>query len=106
MKKLLLLFAIPVSLYSQNIGINTQNPDASAALEIQSTDAGILIPRMSEAQRNLIASPATGLLVYQTDGASGFYFLMEALGHRFQEIQPLPTRDLSKLPKEAILAIV
>ena len=74
MKKLLLLFAIPVSLYSQNIGINTQNPDASAALEIQSTDAGILIPRMSEAQRNLIASPATGLLVYQTDGASGFYF--------------------------------
>ena len=40
-KLLLLLFAIPVSLYSQNIGINTQNPDASAALEIQSTDAGI-----------------------------------------------------------------
>ena len=33
-----------------------------------------LIPRMSEAQRNLIASPATGLLVYQIDGASGFYF--------------------------------
>ena len=74
MKRLLLLLAIPLSVYSQNIGINTQNPDASAALEVQSTDAGILIPRMSEAQRNLIVSPATGLLVYQIDGASGFYF--------------------------------
>ncbi|HCE84548.1 MAG TPA: hypothetical protein DEO99_00190, partial [Bacteroidetes bacterium] len=74
MKKLLFILAIPLSVFSQNIGINTQNPDASAALEIQSTDAGILIPRMSEAQRNLIVSPATGLLVYQIDGASGFYF--------------------------------
>ena len=40
---------------------------------------------MSEAQRNLIASPATGLLVYQTDGASGFYFFDGSAGHRFQK---------------------
>src|SRR5690606_37276552 len=35
---------------------------------------GILIPRMSEAQRDAIATPATGLLIFQTDGSEGFYY--------------------------------
>lgn len=36
---------------------------------------GVLAPRMTAAQRSPgIANPATGLLVYQTDGASGFYY--------------------------------
>ena len=59
--------------YTQ-VGINTNTPDASSALEIESTTGGILIPRMTENQRNAIVSPAAGLMVYQTDETLGFYF--------------------------------
>lgn len=61
---------------AQNVGINkdASAPDNSAMLDVKSTEKGMLIPRMTAAQRNLIASPATGLLVYQTDGTTGFYF--------------------------------
>ncbi len=73
----ILLFALLLpKLGAQNVGINSDNstPAASAILDVKSTDKGVLIPRMTEAQRNLIASPATGLLIYQTDGTDGFYF--------------------------------
>ncbi len=49
-------------------------PDPSAQLDISATDKGILIPRMSAAERMLIASPAEGLMVYQKDAPAGFYF--------------------------------
>lgn len=54
-------------------GIGTTTPNASAKLEVASTDKGFLLPRMTSAQRAAIASPANGLLVYQTDGVAGFY---------------------------------
>lgn len=63
-----------------NVGINTNNPDASAALDVTSTSQGMLVPRMSQAQRgfinlvNGVSTPATGLLIYQTDNTPGFYF--------------------------------
>lgn len=47
---------------------------ASGALVINSTTKGLLAPRMTAAQRAAIGSPATGLLVYQTDGAPAFYY--------------------------------
>ena len=56
------------------IGINNENPDASAALDITSTTGGLLIPRMTNTQRDAISSPATGLMIYQTDGTVGFYY--------------------------------
>lgn len=56
------------------IGVPTTNIDASAQLEVASTSKGFLAPRMSEAQKNAIASPAAGLLIYQTDGTNGFYY--------------------------------
>ena len=59
--------------YAQ-VGINTNTPDASSALEIESTTAGILIPRMTETQRDAIVSPASGLMIYQTNQEFGFYF--------------------------------
>lgn len=56
------------------IGVPTANIDASAQLEVASTTKGFLAPRMTETQKNAITSPAAGLLVYQTDGTSGFYY--------------------------------
>ena len=55
-------------------GIGTLAPNASSLLEITSTTTGILIPRMTKVQRDLVASPATGLLIYQTNNTPGFYY--------------------------------
>ena len=62
--------------YAQNVSINTDGtpPDGSAMLDVVATDKGLLIPRMSEAQKNAIANPATSLIIFQTDGTTGFYF--------------------------------
>lgn len=49
------------------VGIGTTAPVASSLLELSSTTKGFLPPRMTEAQRDAIASPATGLVVYNTD---------------------------------------
>jgi hypothetical protein len=55
-------------------GIGTTTPNASALLDMQSTAKGVLVPRLTLAQKTVIASPATGLLVYQTNGTAGFYY--------------------------------
>ena len=54
------------SSYSQ-VGIGTTNPDNSSILDIQSTDKGILVPRLTSNQITAIVNPANGLLVYNTD---------------------------------------
>ena len=59
--------------YAQETGINTTNPNSSAMLEMVATDKGLLIPSMTRAQRDAIPSPASGLLVYQTNEDPGFY---------------------------------
>jgi hypothetical protein len=75
MKKVtFLLFFIYVNIVSAQVGIGTNTPAASAELDVTSTQRGLLPPRMSQSQRNLIASPATGLLVFQTDNTAGYYF--------------------------------
>ena len=61
------------TVYAQ-VGINTENPDPSAALDVSSSQGGLLIPRMTKAQKDAIVSPATGLIVYQMDTIEGFYF--------------------------------
>lgn len=48
------------------VGIGTSSPTASALLEISSTQSGFLPPRMSSSNRDGIASPATGLMIYNT----------------------------------------
>ncbi|HRI21692.1 MAG TPA: tail fiber domain-containing protein, partial [Panacibacter sp.] len=55
-------------------GIGTNAPNASSLLEMVSTSKGLLIPRMTVAQRNAIATPATGLMIYQTNNTPGFYY--------------------------------
>jgi hypothetical protein len=61
---------------AQSVGINNDNssPDNSAIPDVKSNSQGLLIPRMTEVQRNAIALPAEGLMIFQTDGTSGFYY--------------------------------
>jgi hypothetical protein len=56
------------------VGIGTQTPDSSALLELKSDTKGILIPRMTAVNRLSILTPATGLLVYDTDSAAFFFY--------------------------------
>ncbi|MCA1752935.1 MAG: hypothetical protein LC670_14320, partial [Flavobacteriales bacterium] len=82
MKKLrdalpLLVFTfLTQTIQAQNVGINDAGTpgNVSAMLDVESTSKGLLIPRMTAAQRGVIGSPAEGLLVYQNDGDAGFYF--------------------------------
>jgi uncharacterized protein (TIGR02145 family) len=68
---ILVLLALSLRGFSQ-IGIGTITPNPSAALDVTSTTSGLLPPRMTEAQRNAISTPAAGLIVYCTDcGANG-----------------------------------
>ena len=61
---------------AQNIAItddDAYSANSSAMLDVKSTSKGILVPRLTTAQRSSVASPATGLLVFDTDAGS-FYF--------------------------------
>ena len=71
--KLLAAVVLTASTYAQ-VGIGTTDPNGSAALDITSTTKGLLIPRMLAGDRTAIDTPATGLMVYQTDGTAGFYY--------------------------------
>lgn len=80
MKKVLLfVFAEVIAVtfaFSQGTAINSSGnaADSSAILDVSSSTMGILVPRMTAAQKTAIASPASSLMVYQTDGVAGFYF--------------------------------
>ncbi len=71
---MVLLLAVLTSTSAQ-VSISTDNsaPDSSAMLDIKSTNKGVLVPRMTTAQRAIISNPATGLLVFDTD-TGGFWF--------------------------------
>lgn len=56
------------------LGIGGSVPDFSAQLDVQSTTRGVLLPRMTTSQQNSIASPANGLLVYNTTDAGFNYW--------------------------------
>jgi hypothetical protein len=80
MKKISLFAVVFLSvgqwLLAQSLSLNIDGSaaDNSAMLDIKSTTKGLLLPRMTAVQRLAIASPATGLLVWQTDGTPGFYY--------------------------------
>lgn len=56
-----------LNIFDGKIGIGTVGPDASSVIDIVSTTAGVLIPRMDTSDRDSIASPATALMIYNTD---------------------------------------
>jgi hypothetical protein len=69
------ILLLTVSGFSQ-VAINSTGTeaDASAMLDIGSTEKGMLAPRMTTLQRTAIASPANGLLVYDTDTKSFWHY--------------------------------
>ena len=71
-------FAGNMNSYGQNVCISGTGaaPNSAALLDLESTNSGIWIPHMTFAQKNAIslAVAAQGLLVFQTDGTSGFYY--------------------------------
>lgn len=74
---ILFLFLISFLISSgQNVSINANGtaPDNSAMLDVFATDKGVLIPRMTEAQKNAITNPATSLIIFQSNNDVGFYF--------------------------------
>jgi hypothetical protein len=110
MKKIILCLSMitaVASTHAQNTfpatgstGIGTTTPDASAILEIKSTTKGMLTPRMTLAQRNAIASPVNGLLIYQTNNTAGFYYYN---GTTWVALAPKSaTRTLNNLDTTAI----
>ena len=56
---ILLGYLLTISAQGVKIGNNTNAADASAMLDVESTNQGLLAPRMTESQRNAITSPAT-----------------------------------------------
>ena len=77
MKKYHLLFVssfICLLSFAQRVGIGISTPNASAMLDVTSTNTGMLVPRMNSIQRAGIASPAQGLLVYDTNTNSFWFF--------------------------------
>ena len=65
-----ILFAFSIQ---AQVGIGTETPNASSLLDLSSTSKGLLVPRMTEAQRIAISNPPVGLLVYQTNGQAFYY---------------------------------
>jgi len=68
-------------LWAQSVGIGTSSPDASARLEVSSTNQGVLIPRVSltsVTDATTIPNPAPSLLVYNTNASlpqgAGYYY--------------------------------
>src|SRR5690554_3572063 len=57
-----------------NVGIGTTTPEATAVLDVSANDKGMLVPRLTTAQRVGIASPAEGLLVYDVDNECFYYY--------------------------------
>ena len=72
----LLLAFYSTQLLQAQVGIGTAQPEPSAMLDIRANGnhKGLLIPRITAAEKNNITAPAEGLIIYQTDGDAGFYF--------------------------------
>ena len=70
---LVVLLTLPLLTRAQ-VGVGTTTPNPKAALDISATDKGLLIPRLTQAQRVAIVAPPDGLMVFQTDGTAGFWY--------------------------------
>jgi Head domain of trimeric autotransporter adhesin len=75
MKKIYSLFGVlffAINVFAQNVGIGTATPNASAVLELQSTNKGLLLPRVADT--NAVPSPAKGLLIFTNATNSTWFY--------------------------------
>lgn len=81
MKNKILLYAFLLSLsfakLPAQVGIGVEMPHNSAVIEIASTTKGLLLPRITEPQRNTISNPAEGLMIFNTTCKCLEYFNSE-----------------------------
>lgn len=66
LKFLSTLAFLSIGVANAQVGVGTTSPDTSSMLDINSTSKGLLAPKMTTSQRNLIVSPANGLIVFNT----------------------------------------
>jgi uncharacterized protein YifE (UPF0438 family) len=72
---LIVLLAFHINAHSQeNVGIGTTTPEVTALLDLVASDKGLLVPRLTTANRDAIAAPATGLLIYNTSNNRFEYY--------------------------------
>lgn len=73
---LLIVMLLPAIGFTQSLSINTDGSTAhnSAMLDIKSTTKGLLIPRLTTAQKHAIATPAEGLKVYDTNTKTFWFY--------------------------------
>ena len=91
----MLLFFFNLSVFSQ-VGIGTTNPHASSVLDMTSTTQGVLTPRMTTTQRLAISSPIEGLLVFDNEEDSFYYYN----GSVWVKLEGAIQRDNYKLVKD------
>lgn len=80
LSSLLITASFCMNAHAQSVGINTSSPHPSSILDIQSTNKGVLLPKIalqSTSDKNTVPSPANALLLYNTNtqiGPEGFYY--------------------------------
>jgi len=82
---LLVLILISIINWSQNVGINTNTPDSTAILHLESNEMGFLPPRMTSIERDAISVPADGLVIFNTTDSTIQYFNGECWMHSYQK---------------------
>ena len=76
---------------SSQVGIGTDTPAQSSALDITSTEKGFLIPRMTEVEMNAIDSPAQALMIYCLDCPSKGFKYFDGVNWTSLTADPAPT---------------
>ena len=66
--------AINIASAQDNMGIGTLAPEPSSILDLTADDKGFLAPRLTSAQRDAVLNPADGLLIYNTDDKTFWYY--------------------------------
>lgn len=82
---LISLFILGSAWSQKNVGINTNTPDSTALLHLESTEMGFLPPRMTTVQRDAITTPADGLVIFNTTDSTLQYFNGECWMHSYQK---------------------
>jgi hypothetical protein len=98
-----LLILLVTTFTNAQVGIGTSNVDPSARLQVDATNRGFLPPRMTSTQRGLITNPAIGLVVYQTDGASGLYHYS---GTTWKQLAPVEVDNTYKLVSTGVASVI